>query len=50
MNTYKFIKEGREWYIDLPEYLAGGELGRIVRDKFQGVVTRNMTTSLYRTL
>jgi hypothetical protein len=23
MNTYKFIKEGREWYIDLPEYLAG---------------------------
>jgi hypothetical protein len=23
------------------------ELGRIARDKFQGVVTRNMTTSLY---
>jgi hypothetical protein len=24
METYKFIKEGREWYIDLPEYLASG--------------------------
>jgi hypothetical protein len=24
MGAYKFIKEGSEWYIDLPEYLANG--------------------------
>lgn len=24
MNTYRFIKEGRDWYVDLPEYLANG--------------------------
>jgi hypothetical protein len=24
MKEHKFIKEGREWYIDLPEYLATG--------------------------
>jgi hypothetical protein len=24
MNTYRFIKEGRDWYIDLPEYLENG--------------------------
>ncbi len=24
MEAYKFIKEGSEWYIDLPEYLANG--------------------------
>ncbi|HEX2627541.1 MAG TPA: DUF6717 family protein [Chitinophagaceae bacterium] len=24
MNTYKFIKEGRDWFIDLPEYIEGG--------------------------
>jgi hypothetical protein len=24
MNMYKFIREGQEWYIDLPEYLVGG--------------------------
>lgn len=28
MKPYKFIKEGRNWYIDLPEYLeAGGSKG-----------------------
>jgi hypothetical protein len=24
MDTYRFIKEGRDWYIDLPEYLENG--------------------------
>lgn len=24
MNTYRFIKEGRDWYIDLPEYIENG--------------------------
>ena len=24
MKTYRFIKEGRDWYIDLPEYLKKG--------------------------
>ena len=24
MKVYRFIKEGRDWYIDLPEYLAQG--------------------------
>ncbi len=24
MKVYRFIKEGRDWYIDLPEYLAKG--------------------------
>lgn len=24
MNTYRFVKEGGSWYIDLPEYLAQG--------------------------
>ena len=24
MSTYRFIKEGRDWYIDLPEYLEQG--------------------------
>lgn len=28
MKPYKFIKTGREWYIDLPEYLEqGGSIG-----------------------
>jgi hypothetical protein len=28
MNIYSFIKEGRDWYIDLPEYLeTGGNKG-----------------------
>lgn len=24
MKTYRFIKEGGEWYIDLPEYIQNG--------------------------
>lgn len=24
MNTYRFIKEERDWFIDLPEYLENG--------------------------
>ena len=24
MNTYRFKKEGRDWYIDLPEYIENG--------------------------
>lgn len=24
MNTYRFIKEGANWYIDLPEYIENG--------------------------
>lgn len=24
MDTYMFVKEGNEWFIDLPEYLEGG--------------------------
>jgi len=24
MKVYRFVKEGRDWYIDLPEYLAQG--------------------------
>lgn len=24
MKEYKFIKEGRDWFIDLPEYIEGG--------------------------
>ncbi len=28
MKTYKFIKRGNDWYIDLPEYLEqGGSIG-----------------------
>src|SRR6187551_795017 len=28
MKTYKFIKTGRDWYIDLPEYIEqGGSIG-----------------------
>jgi hypothetical protein len=28
MKTYKFIRTGREWYIDLPEYVElGGDFG-----------------------
>ena len=28
MRTYKFIKTGREWFIDLPEYIEqGGNMG-----------------------
>lgn len=37
MKTYKFIKEGLAWYIDLPEYLVvvrrhGICLRRLARD------------------
>src|SRR5262245_60968562 len=24
MNTYRFVKEGRDWYIDLPEFIEQG--------------------------
>jgi hypothetical protein len=24
MKTYRFIKEGRDWYIDLPEFIENG--------------------------
>jgi hypothetical protein len=24
VQTYRFIKEGTEWYIDLPEYIENG--------------------------
>jgi len=24
MNRYRFIKEGRDWYIDLPQYIENG--------------------------
>lgn len=24
MKSYRFIKEGRDWYIDLPEYIENG--------------------------
>lgn len=28
MKPYKFVKTGRDWYIDLPEYIAqGGTMG-----------------------
>lgn len=28
MKAYRFVKEGRDWYIDLPEYIeAGGSKG-----------------------
>lgn len=24
MNTYRFLKEGRDWFIDLPQYIENG--------------------------
>jgi hypothetical protein len=24
MNTYRFLKEGQDWYIDLPEFIESG--------------------------
>jgi hypothetical protein len=49
MKSYKFIKTGQEWYIDLPEYLEqGGSIGDLQMvdgaDKMLDLMAENKST------